>query len=133
MEAVKTKKLNLKKASYAHIMADGSIQIFYSERHKTSGKIISWNEEVKKENLPFKLYLRNASDYKFKSVYISERAIPFLNELISVELWPNNQPKEASHALVSVIFNLKNKASISYDQYTINGKRYGGFDVAITF
>lgn len=131
METItKLKKLPLKNATHVHINFDGTLTINYKEKHKVSGKDIDWQLTILKEEVPFRLVLQKR-DYVFRSVLIDTRVLPLLNELESVELWPDNTFKEQEYQLKTVVFNLKNKASISFNEYSINGKRLTNFEVSI--
>jgi len=125
-----TKKLNLKKCEYAHILSDGSITLYYQERHKTSGKQVCWDMTVPKEEVPFKLHVSKFmgydTEFKYKTIYVSNRIVPLLNDLVRVEIWPQNTAKGSPVHVMSVIMELKNKASLSFDEISISGHNHGG-------
>lgn len=134
-----TKKLNLKKAVYAHLLSDGALEIHYREKHKTSGKDIEWHEVIAPENVPFKCRVSKFmssypdSSYKYRSIYITDRILPLLNDVTSIEIWPENASKDATYSLRTIIFNLKNKACLSFNCFTHEGKKFNAYDVDLTF
>jgi hypothetical protein len=138
----KLKKLPLKNAKFAHIYPDGGLIIGYEERHKTSGKVVTWTREYKADELPFKFYLQKSSfnyspndlkTFSFRTIYLSQYVLPLLNELKTIEFWPFNQGLGASYSVRTVVFNLKNKASIPFNEYRIEGKELKQSDVTVIY
>lgn len=135
---MKKNKLNLKKCKFVHILNSGNFVLHYEEVHAKSGKNVSWFEEIEKDDLPFSFSISKHGRsieimQNFKSIYISDRLLPLLNECRNLELWPDNSSSESSYRLSSLVFNLKNNASVSSDVYIIDGKKYGGLDFSIVY
>lgn len=127
------KKLNLKNARCIHIQNDGSLFIMYSERHKTSGKDISWDEIVPPHEVPFKIVMAQPREnFVYRSICIFDRIVPLMNDVVRVEIWPKNNGDDTAHKLKTIVFELKNKASVCFNEYTVNGNLLGSHDVKFT-
>jgi len=118
MERVKIKTKNLK---YCHIQKDGNLFLGYVERHKLSGKEIHWNETIKAENVPFKLWIDN-QDYAYRSVYLDDNLMPLINDIVKVDAYTKNHGPDCPYSLSSIYLKLKNGASIPFHKFTYQGK-----------
>jgi len=125
-------KIKTKNLKTIHVMQDGSISLGYTERHKISGKDVTWNEFIGAIEAPFKATVMYGKNFQYNSIYISDRLAPLINDIQSIEIWPENASKDCFYSLSSVVIMLKNKACISVGEYTMEtGKVIRSIDAAI--
>lgn len=135
---VKTKKISLKNAIYAHLKENGDLIISYESTHKDSGKKVDWQETILKNDLPFKLrvhksYWKVTPDFNYKWIYFSDYLLPLLNDISSIEIYPKNNSEESTYLLRSIYIELKNKAKIPFHFYQYDGKKFEPSEIAIIY
>lgn len=117
------KKLNLKKARYAHIKKDDIYIVF---KDKIQGAEVEYSVEVKREGL-ITVPLMD----KVRSFYVTEGLVKYLKDIVHIEHHPNNYStagKEENTNSDTVVAVTK-KGYFTQSVYRVNGRRINCADI----
>lgn len=117
------KKLNMKKAYYAHI---NEKDIFIVFRNKVQGAEVEYSFEVERQGLISVPKMDNISSF-----YVSESLVKYLKEITHISHYPNNEStagKEEGIKSNTVIAHT-NRGSFSQSIYSVNGRKINTADI----
>ena len=118
-------KLNLKYATCAHISKDTIL--VYCEKIDSLGIKTTWDEICPND---IKIRLQSGKKYNAKYIYINENLVGLLKDITVIEFYPNNEGYDCNYNVKSIILRTK-KASLSFNNYVIEGKSYNHCDISI--